>query len=118
MKWHKKRDDIKKKGIIMKLISTLLLATMSLPVLSQTVNVYPRLINFGNQAQLQIHNTTRDNIHCSGFINIYTMFNQNRSEYFSEWIPAGMMRNRHIYLMNHGDRITHSHHSIRCTKTR
>ena len=101
----------------MKTFSALLFATLCLPVFAQTVNVYPRLMNFGKQAQLQINNTTRDNIYCTGFVTLFTMLNQTRSEYISERIPAGMFRTRHIYLYNFSDNITHSHHSIRCTKT-
>lgn len=98
----------------MKLFSTLLLVSLSLPAFGQIVNVYPQIINMGSQVQLQVHNHTNFNIFCSGFVNIFTMNNMSRTEYFSEFISARMMRNRTYFLPNFNDRVRFANHSITC----
>lgn len=97
------------------LIATLVLAA-SFSASAQMVNVYPRIFNFGNQAQVQVYNTSEFDINCNGFVYLNTQRGRMESHYYSDRIYKGHSSMRSFYLMNFQDRITFSHHSIYCQK--
>lgn len=85
---------------------------------SAQVYVYPNIINFGNSVQVQIHNTTQDNISCSGSVNMHTQQGRMETGYYFDQIYKGSFSMRSFYLMNNtmNDRITFTNHSIFCHK--
>jgi hypothetical protein len=95
------------------LASTLLTA---LTVCAQSVFVHPTIINFGNQAQVQIHNTTQDDINCSGTVYMHTSTGRMETGYYFDYIMKGRLSMRSFYLMNFNDRISFTNHSIFCNK--
>jgi hypothetical protein len=85
---------------------------------SAQVNVYPQVINFGNSVQVQIHNTTKDNISCSGNITMHTQLGRMENAYYFDQIYKGSFSTRMFYpmTMQMNDRITFANHSIFCRK--
>lgn len=83
---------------------------------AQAVLVYPTIFNFGNQAQVQIHNTTQDDIHCSGTVYMHTSAGRTETGFYFDSIMKGSFSMRSFYLMNFNDRITFTNHSIFCNK--
>lgn len=99
------------------LIASVVLAA-SFSASAQMVNVYPRIYNFGNQAQVQVYNSSEFDVNCSGFIYLNTQRGRMESHYYSDYIYRGHSSMRFFYLRDFQDNITYSHHSIRCQKVR
>ena len=88
----------------------------SLAASAQAVFVNPVIFNFGNQAQVQIHNTTQDDIRCSGSVFMHTSTGRMETGYYFETIMKGGFSMRSFYLMNFNERITFTNHTIYCNK--
>lgn len=88
----------------------------SVAVSAQAVFVHPTIFNFGNQAQVQIHNTTQDDINCSGTVYMHTNTGRMETGYYFDYIMKGSFSMRSFYLMNFNERITFTNHSIFCNK--
>lgn len=89
---------------------------LSVPGFAQYVSVYPTVINFGNSVQVQVNNTTEDNLYCTGSIMMMTHLNRTENEYYSEYVSAGATSIRMYYLWDYSDRILYTHQFINCTK--
>ncbi len=99
-------------------MKTFLLAMASVVSFSATAQVYvhPTIFNFGNSVQVQIHNTTQDDISCSGSVQMHTQQNRMETGYYFEQIRKGSFSMRTFYLMNMNDRVNYASHSIYCRK--
>ncbi|MBA2403662.1 MAG: hypothetical protein H0V66_02740 [Bdellovibrionales bacterium] len=80
------------------------------------VSVYPTIFNFGNSAQVQIHNTTEDDISCSGTVYMHTQLGRMETGYYFDRVYKGSFSMRSFYIMDMNDRISYSSHSIFCHK--
>ena len=85
---------------------------------SAQVYVNPTIFNFGNSIQVQIYNTNDFDISCSGSVNMYTQQNRTESGYYFDQVRKGSVSLRSFYLMNMGDRVSFTSHSIFCQKVR
>ena len=83
---------------------------------SAQVYVYPTIFNFGNSVQVQINNTTQDNLNCSGSVQMHTQQGKMETGYYFDQIRKGSFSMRSFYLMNMNDRINYASHSIFCHK--
>lgn len=83
---------------------------------SAQVYVYPTIFNFGNSVQVQIHNTTKEDISCSGTVYMNTQLGRMETGYYFDQIRKGSMSMRTFYpmMMDARDRISYAHHSIYC----
>lgn len=91
---------------------------ISVPSFAQTVLVTPIIYNFGNSIQLQINNTTTENIYCSGTITMNTMRGQFQTEFYSDYIRAGFFSQRLYYVNDLNDRVNFTNHFITCNKAK
>lgn len=85
--------------------------------MAQAVYVNPIILNFGYQAQVQINNSTSNNLNCSGTVNMHTQLGRVETGFYSAYIPKNSMSVRSLYLTNFNDRITFTNHFINCYKT-
>lgn len=89
----------------------------SVSALAQHVTVFPRIINFGNAVQVQIYNSTEDDIHCSGSVTMHTQSNRIETNFFSDYIRSHQTAfSPMYYLMDHSDRISYANENINCYK--
>ncbi len=89
----------------------------SLSGMAQSVAVNPQLMNFGYAVQVQVYNSTKDNIDCSGTITLHTQANRIETNYFHEYVRSGEMSySQMFYLMDNSDRINFANHFINCYK--
>jgi len=97
-------------------MKTLLLVVAALISFGVSAQVYvnPVIYNFGNSAQVQIHNNTEFDLSCSGTVNMNTQLGQIQTDYYSDQIRKGSFSIRSFYLMNMNDRINSVFHSIFC----
>ena len=82
------------------------------------VNVYPQIFNLGHSIQLQIQNTTNQNIYCTGPIYLNTQQGHMETSFYSDIIRKGGYSTRFFYLINFNDRVSFASHSIFCQKSK
>lgn len=98
-------------------IFILALAVISSYGAAAQVNVNPTIINFGTSVQVQIHNSTKTDVSCSGSIYMHTQQGTETGYYFDQ-VREGSFSMRSFYLMNTtlNNRINYTSHSIFCNK--
>lgn len=92
----------------------LLLSSLSSIAAEKSVPVWPRVYNYGNSLQVQVHNTTVTDIKCSGSVYAYLSNGRMQSFFFYEFIRAGSFASRYYSVYQMNTRITNSNHSIFC----
>lgn len=85
---------------------------------AQSVNVYPTVYNFGNSIQVQINNSTKDNIYCSGTIQAFTTLSRTETFFYNQVIRSGSFDYRTFWPMFNAGRITNTFNYIRCSKAK
>lgn len=97
-----------------KLIVGLSLIISSVAFAEKASLVYPQVYNFGSSVQVNVWNTTNQNVWCSGTVNMTTDKGQMESQYYNEFVSANFNSYRMIYPRQFGVRIVSVFHSIYC----
>ena len=100
----------------MKKFCFLLLLSSYLP-LKADVTIFPQIINFGSFVQVQVLNSTQDNLNCSGPLYLNLGSGRMESSYYMEFIFKGNLSNRFFYPMKREERVLFASHSITCRRS-
>ena len=78
------------------------------------VPVYPQVFNMQTSVQLQIHNTTKTPIICSGPVNIHLQIEGFTTQFYQGYIYPGVIGFQTFYPRYGNDLVYSAYHSISC----
>ena len=100
----------------MKKFCFLLLLSSYLP-LKADVNIFPQIINYGSFIQVQVFNSTQENLNCSGPLYLNLGSGKIESSFYMEFIFKGQFSARSFYPIKRDDRVIFVSHSIFCQRS-
>lgn len=76
--------------------------------------VWPRVYNWGNRVEVQIHNRELSPISCSGSIHLILASGERETHFHYSHVRARSFSTRSYYARSFNDRIRRVNHSIFC----